>query len=988
MDDQHPEKENKDPGNENLTEADRRSSTEPKNGRHDSDSIASGNLHPPTVDDFELLKPISRGAFGKVFLGRKKTDASRLYAVKVMKKADLFNKNLIAQVTTERDALAMVHSPFVVRLFYSLQSKQNLYLVMEYLVGGDVKSMLAVYGFLGEVVSCFYAAEVTLALEHLHGLGIIHRDLKPDNMLISAEGHIKLTDFGLSKVSLDVGAHSPTVFDQPTPRSRLDKYRTPGQILSLKSSLAFSVPKPSQEQLSLCRESKTRKSILGPSSTRANSKAGDSPMSPLVNGILLTPEMRGSRTRSLHQRLATHSIMSPSSPITSQLHSPAGLPPVRSLTPTLQDSLELCRSKTADERRSAFASLKRQSSTMCGADMIKSQENFSLQSCSMSSTDEVFSSTRHDFRELSSITHTPGEKDCEDLDCLSHDKASSRQENLTDETPQLHRTSESIWNSYSARNLRSFRDGSHSDISMSEDRDRHPSGTVHFDHPLTSVAELPGETSCSGSSATSENSQDESNRRDVSESDLKLQPCRKRSYEELTSEDIRLVATGHTGLTQEVRVMFLSGEQIARRKSSVASDTEGGQEQAWDHEVSMDCSYSETERNSHCKIRITSTDSPIKEDQPVGSPGQTQLSSASSLAPSESTRDAHLRPFLAGEYSSLLASSPETESEDNSANNSAVGESRDSESECLEPFQIHLPNLKLTTAAEEEKSHSPARYISPREHVSFCAEASIAKKNLEEDSGDENLKKSLQEDDLFQVMGPPRTPHVKPSHKPPRNTAFREQHKPLQVVRIQQMSGCDQENPGDVSTINMDFKTPERPRNKACRHETPKSTRHPLRTPKEGVRRGPEPTPKEKERILGTPDYLAPEILLQGKHGPAVDWWALGVCLFEFLTGLPPFNDESPERVFANILNRAISWPTEMMGEAAQEVINCLLTMDPLSRPGAEEVKVMSFFSDLDWDRLLETEAPFVPAPDDCMDTSYFEPKNTMQHLKISAVDL
>ncbi|KAK7486660.1 hypothetical protein BaRGS_00022061, partial [Batillaria attramentaria] len=156
--------------------------------------------------------------------------------------------------------------------------------------------------------------------------------------------------------------------------------------------------------------------------------------------------------------------------------------------------------------------------------------------------------------------------------------------------------------------------------------------------------------------------------------------------------------------------------------------------------------------------------------------------------------------------------------------------------------------------------------------------------------------------------------------------------------------------------------------------ETPKSTKHPLRTPKEGVRRGPEPT-TEKERILGTPDYLAPEILLHGKHGPGVDWWALGVCLFEFLTGLPPFNDETPERVFSNILDRAISWPRDMMGDEAQEAVNALLTMDPRKRPGAAEVKAMPFFSHLDWNRLLETEAPFIPAPDDNMDTSYFEHK-------------
>ncbi|KAL8597516.1 hypothetical protein ACOMHN_033387 [Nucella lapillus] len=142
--------------------------------------------------------------------------------------------------------------------------------------------------------------------------------------------------------------------------------------------------------------------------------------------------------------------------------------------------------------------------------------------------------------------------------------------------------------------------------------------------------------------------------------------------------------------------------------------------------------------------------------------------------------------------------------------------------------------------------------------------------------------------------------------------------------------------------------------------------------------------------LLGTPDYLAPEILRQEKHGPAVDWWALGACLFELLTGLPPFNDETPELVFRNILNRAISWPThaEDLGEEALSAINALLTMDPLKRPGAAEVKAMGLFSKLRWDGLLDTTPLFIPQPDHIMDTSYFDPKNTLQQLTISAVDM
>ncbi|XP_062596616.1 serine/threonine-protein kinase greatwall-like, partial [Saccostrea cucullata] len=195
---------------------------------------------PTSIEDFVFLKPISRGAFGKVFLGHKKNQENKKYAIKVMKKSDMVNKNLVSQVLTERDALAFSNSPFIVHLYYSLQSQNNIFLIMEYLIGGDVKSLLAVYGYFDEEMSQIYAAEVTLALQYLHSHGIIHRDLKPDNMLITGKGHLKLTDFGLSKINLDDGSVPPETHGTPLPYSKMaGNLRTPGQILSLKSNLGF-----------------------------------------------------------------------------------------------------------------------------------------------------------------------------------------------------------------------------------------------------------------------------------------------------------------------------------------------------------------------------------------------------------------------------------------------------------------------------------------------------------------------------------------------------------------------------------------------------------------------------------------------------------------------------------------------------------------------------------------------------------------------------
>ncbi|XP_076271780.1 serine/threonine-protein kinase greatwall [Rhynchophorus ferrugineus] len=189
----------------------------------------------PDIHDFCIIKPISRGAFGKVFLGAKKTNMDVMYAIKVMKKTEMVNKNMVSQVVNERNALALTKSPFCVQLYYSLQTTSSIYLVMEYMVGGDLKSLLSVYGFFDESMATFYIAEVSLALEYLHQHSIIHRDIKPDNMLLSKDGHVKLTDFGLSKVQIHRDLEISD-FENCTPNLCT---RTPGQLLSLTSHLSF-----------------------------------------------------------------------------------------------------------------------------------------------------------------------------------------------------------------------------------------------------------------------------------------------------------------------------------------------------------------------------------------------------------------------------------------------------------------------------------------------------------------------------------------------------------------------------------------------------------------------------------------------------------------------------------------------------------------------------------------------------------------------------
>ncbi|XP_042862136.1 ribosomal protein S6 kinase alpha-2-like isoform X2 [Penaeus japonicus] len=153
---------------------------------------------------FELLKVLGQGSFGKVFLVRKITgqDAGTLYAMKVLKKATLKVRDRV-RTKMERDILADVNHPFVVKLHYAFQTEGKLYLILDFLRGGDLFTRLSKEIMFTEEDVKFYLAELALALDHLHSLGIIYRDLKPENILLDADGHISLTDFGLCKEALD-----------------------------------------------------------------------------------------------------------------------------------------------------------------------------------------------------------------------------------------------------------------------------------------------------------------------------------------------------------------------------------------------------------------------------------------------------------------------------------------------------------------------------------------------------------------------------------------------------------------------------------------------------------------------------------------------------------------------------------------------------------------------------------------------------------------
>eukprot|EP01103_Thecamoeba_quadrilineata_P010799 TRINITY_DN242_c1_g2_i1.p1 TRINITY_DN242_c1_g2~~TRINITY_DN242_c1_g2_i1.p1 ORF type:complete len:1288 (+),score=242.18 TRINITY_DN242_c1_g2_i1:64-3927(+) len=195
---------------------------EKSNSESEKEKIRSKHFHSETeilrmkriktsMAHFQILSLIGQGGYGKIYLCRKK-DTKEILAVKRMKdvKSALTSQNkIMARIKTERDVLAKspINSPWLVHLAYSFQDDRFLYLAMEYVPGGNLRTLLETVGTLEEHHAKFYLAEMMLCVDVLHQMGYIHRDLKPDNFLIDKTGHLKLSDFGLSKYGLKEKAY-------------------------------------------------------------------------------------------------------------------------------------------------------------------------------------------------------------------------------------------------------------------------------------------------------------------------------------------------------------------------------------------------------------------------------------------------------------------------------------------------------------------------------------------------------------------------------------------------------------------------------------------------------------------------------------------------------------------------------------------------------------------------------------------------------------
>ncbi|KAG1700287.1 hypothetical protein DVH05_012090 [Phytophthora capsici] len=199
-----------------------------------SNSFASEDVggHMVTMQDFEILKMLGKGSFGKVYMVRERGTDGKIYAMKVLRKSELVKRNQVGHTMMERKIMSSIDHPFIVGLKYSFQTASKLVMVSDYCCGGEIFFHLKKFRSFSEAMVRFYAAELVAAIGHLHERDIIYRDLKPENILLDETGHVRLTDFGLSKTDCTDFSGAKTFCGTP-------EYLAPEMLISRKKKTEY-----------------------------------------------------------------------------------------------------------------------------------------------------------------------------------------------------------------------------------------------------------------------------------------------------------------------------------------------------------------------------------------------------------------------------------------------------------------------------------------------------------------------------------------------------------------------------------------------------------------------------------------------------------------------------------------------------------------------------------------------------------------------------
>ncbi|XP_022798598.1 serine/threonine-protein kinase greatwall-like isoform X2 [Stylophora pistillata] len=871
---------------------------------------------------------------------------------------------MIEQVVAERDCLAIAKSPYIVNLFYSFQSKDRIFLVMEYLIGGDCKSLLHNMGYFDETMARIYIAQVVLALDYLHKHGIIHRDLKPDNLLISNEGKIKLTDFGLSRLTLE---RKPSFIDvMSTPSlNKNDKttgssfFRTPGQVMSLTSNFTFSLSAakpthrsrlnsscssleedmettPIRQVSTVCRVNKipgaASTGILGPNSQTPLAASGgqavkkrtqfcpkisqktfnidDPPTSPLVADVVLPKNVRNRSPD--EENLLPASKRLRQTGLTSEI-----------------DALTLKEIRRGSDNESARGPFQEmctpQRSLVKGADFLPKNHPLSDKSspeCKFESP--VVKSERRTASLVQETLTSPNPSSCAPL-VLEFSSPRER-----------------------AGTMMEFLKGKGQITPHNECLEKERAMTTCT--PLTSMTRR---ITSPGVNCTSDYINGTSS------------PCTKSS--ELDCRFPNQAVNGDLEKTDKeskgIRALELAGNRGSNDglRTSQKVDTSGSSGfNSSGSPFSREGEFTANQTPDRSEIEITDEISLIA-----------GIDKNSSLSRRES---------------GIAVLPPSPDISHKNMNNSSADEVENEE------FSSHHVGLTVNIANSSSES-CPSYPLERSLTIDFENKQNVSGVNVEpSEDNDLNKGEVFHGDSEVESSSRPRCMTI-----PFENSDQEREEEGKSVIQapgshmdISLPVTVTTESPMDVTfQSSSSLKSTPGPMevSNQWHHTSAPLIRTPFRTPK-SCKRGKRRTfSPPKNRILGTPDYLAPEILLGNEHTPAVDWWSLGVCLYEFLTGVPPFNDDTPELVFSHIMQRELLWPEgeEALSQNAVDAVERILILEAEQRPGAREIESLPFFSNLDWSSIHTQPPPFVPHPDDITDTIYFHARNTMQNLRMSS---
>ncbi|KAK2568256.1 Serine/threonine-protein kinase greatwall [Acropora cervicornis] len=827
-------------------------------GEPSSEGRKSRHMHKPTcIDDFDVIKPISRGAFGQVFLARRRDKDQQFYAVKVVKKNDVVNKNMIEQVIAERDALAISKSPFIVNLFYSFQSKDKIFLVMEYLIGGDCKSLLHNLGYFDEDMTRIYIAQVVLALEYLHNHGIIHRDIKPDNLLISDEGKIKLTDFGLSRLTMERKPSFIDVMGTPSVLNKSEKagssfFRTPGQVMSLTSNFTFSLSaaKP-------INRSRLNNSCLGLQqhvNTTPISRDSQTLSCATPGG---TPKGLGTKKRTQFCSKVSQRTFNVSDPPETPLVSTQKN--VRNRSPEEENALPECKRARHSGLTSEIDAL----------------------SLKLLSTDA--GAPREPLREISTCTpQRPVEKRTIALSFHSQSNAPVASSPFSPDKSPMEYESPVLNQEKPTSPDREF-------LTPPNPSDC-PSLTLRFDSPRARTGTI---------------------------------------MEYLKGKEQSIPANRGNGCKPEGAVS--NAPSLTRRlmnqeipfTSGYVSETTSEDE-------------SDIERESPAGIVKSGTrvfNSPVLKNEKLHTSGSSGFNETSP----HNLIGAHVAPVFRG-VSEIISTPIKPIVPDEVMKTASENRGRLSFSERRESGVALLPPSPKVGATTGSRDRCYTIEFEDQQNVNdvdFGHEASDGNCSDHEVLFTRPRNNSIAfqdvQDNAEQLeKGPSK---MAQEFRMDVNSPVGTTESPMEVTFKSRASSKG-------TPVHMDV-------SQQWHHISAPLMRTPFRTPK-SCRRGKWCSPP-KNRILGTPDYLAPEILLGHDH--------------------------------------KLLWPEEeeALSENAVGAVESILTIHAEHRPGALEIQRLPFFSSLDWSSLHNHPPPFVPRPDDITDTTYFDARNTIQNLRMSS---